>query len=63
MLLDSINCTFELALLKKIPSENRPNVTPPIKPFNVNVACRMPPSCSTKKTRANDNMPKLCKIN
>lgn len=54
-----IHCTFELALLKKIPNENRPSVTPPINPFNVNVACRMPPSCSTRKTRTKDRRPKL----
>lgn len=51
------NITFALALLKNTPSEKRPSVTPPMSPFNVRVACRMPPNCSTTKTNRNDKTP------
>lgn len=51
--------TFALALLKNTPNENKPSVTPPIRPLSVSVACKMPPSCSTKNTSANDRIPKL----
>lgn len=54
--------TFALALLKKTPRENRPSVTPPIRPFKVSVAWRIPPSCSTTNTNKNDNIPYLYKM-